>query len=60
MTSVEWGKLLTKALSFWISDDELVPHVGFAQEERHQEAYISKMVEGEQLHWRKSALLGDF
>ena len=59
MISVEWGKLLTRALDIWISDEELMLQVGFEPEARHQEAYISKMVEDEQFRWRKSVLLGE-
>jgi len=59
MISVEWGKLLTRALDIRISDKELMLQVGFEPEARHQEAYISKMVEDEQFRWRKSVLLGE-
>jgi len=59
MISVEWGKLLTRALDIRISDEELMLQVGFEPEARHQEAYISKMVEDEQFRWRKSVLLGE-
>ena len=58
MVSFEWGKLLTRALGIRISDDELMSIIGFLPEERHQEAYLSKMVEEEQLRWRKGVLLG--
>ena len=53
MISVEWGKLLTRALDIRISDEELMLQVGFEPEARHQKAYISKMVEDEQFRWRK-------
>jgi len=59
MISVEWGKLLTRALDIRISDEELMLQVGFEPEARHQKAYISKMVEDEQFRWRKSVLLGE-
>ena len=59
MISVEWGKLLTRALDIRISDEELMLQVGFEPEARHQEAYISKMVEDEQFRWRKGVLLGE-
>jgi len=59
MISVEWGKLLTRALAIRVSEAELLSHVGFVHEKRHQEAYISKMVEDEQLRWRRSTLLGN-
>ena len=48
MISVEWGKLLTRALDIRISDKELILQVGFEPEARHQEAYIFNMVEDEQ------------
>ena len=57
MVSYEWGRLLTRALGVAISDDDLKSYVGFVPEERHQEAYISKAVEDEQVRWRNSVLI---
>ena len=57
--SVEWGKLLTRAIGIRISEEELMSHIGFVPEDRHHEVYVSKMVEDEQLRWRNSVLLGN-
>jgi len=57
MVSYEWGRLLTRALGVSVSDDDLKLHVSFVPEERHQDTYISKAVEDEQLRWGKRALL---
>lgn len=57
MISLEWSKLLTRALGVRISEQELISRIGFIAEERHRDSYISKLVEDEQLRWRKSVML---
>ncbi|KAL3758952.1 hypothetical protein ACHAWU_003023 [Discostella pseudostelligera] len=59
MISLEWGRLLTRALDIRMSDSVLRSHIGFIPQRRHQDAHISKAVEDEQTRWRKSVLLGD-
>ncbi|KAL7548716.1 hypothetical protein ACHAWF_011984 [Thalassiosira exigua] len=59
MVSVEWAKLLTRSLGIRISEEEIRSKIGFIPEERHQEDYISKAMEREQMRWKRSVLLSN-
>mmetsp|Transcript_3458 Transcript_3458/g.5735 ORF Transcript_3458/g.5735 Transcript_3458/m.5735 type:complete len:126 (+) Transcript_3458:1016-1393(+) len=56
--SLEWGKLLTRALEQRISDQELEYEIGLGDEDKHYRTFSSKAIENDQRSWRESIMLG--